>query len=78
MTKRKLFVLLACCLGLGLLLFTAAAHAQPKVGDKVGNLKFDKPMNEADMKYLGLEKMGPFTLKDVKGKYVLVDVFSTT
>ncbi len=78
MTKRNFFVILACCLGLSLLLFTAAAKAQPKVGDMVGNLKFGKPMSEADVKYLGLNKMGPFTLKDIKAKYVLVDVFSTT
>jgi hypothetical protein len=75
--KRKFFVILACCLGLSLLL-AGTALAQPKVGDNVGNLKFDKPMSEGDMKYLGLGKMAPFTLKDIKAKYVLVDVFSTT
>ena len=78
MTKRKFYVILACCLSLGIVLLTGAALAQPKVGDKVGNLKFDKPMSEADMKYLGLDKMAPFTLKDIKAKYVMVDVFSTT
>lgn len=77
MTKRKFLMIVACCLGLSLLL-AGAALAQPKVGDKVGNLKFGKPMNEADMKYLGLDKMDPFTLKDIKAKYIMVDVFSTT
>jgi peroxiredoxin len=76
MTKKKFFVILTCCLGLSLLL-AAAAAAQPKVGDKVGNLQVNKPMNEADMKYLGLDKMGPFTLKDIKADYVLLDAFST-
>jgi len=52
--------------------------AIPKVGDKVGNLEFSKLLNDADMKYLGLDKMAPFTLKDVKADYVLVDAFSTT
>jgi len=77
MVKRKFLVILACCLGLSLLL-AGAALAQPKVGEKVGNLQFGKPMNDADVKYLGLDKMAPFTLKDIKAKYVLVDVFSTT
>src|SRR4030067_1359006 len=76
MTKRKFLVILTCCLGLSLLV-AAAAQAQPKVGDNVGNLEFSKPMSEADMKYLGLGKMDPFTLKDVKADYVLVDAFST-
>ena len=76
MTKRNFLVIFTCCLGLSLLL-AAAAYAQPKVGDNVGNLEFSKPMSEADMKYLGLGKMDPFTLKDVKADYVLVDAFST-
>ncbi len=77
MTKCK-FRFLAYFLVLSMLLLGGVVLAQPKVGDRVGNLKFGQPMNEADMKYLGLTKMAPFTLKDVKAKYVLVDVFSTT
>lgn len=77
MTKRKISALLACCLGLSLLFFVVPALAQPKVGDNVGNLQFSPPMNEGDMKYLGLDKMGPFTLKDLKADFVLVDAFST-
>jgi peroxiredoxin len=78
MTKKRFSVLLACCLGLSLLLSGVPALAQPKVGDSVGNLQFSQPMSEADMKYLGLDKMGPFTLKDIKADYVLVDAFQTT
>lgn len=77
MAKRKI-LFATCCLALVILLFGGIALAQPKVGDKVGNLKFGQPMSEADAKYLGLAKVAPFTLKDVKAKYVLVDVFSTT
>lgn len=71
-------MILGCCVALSLLLFAATAGAQPKVGDKVGDLKFNKPLSEADQKYLGLAKMGPFTLKDVKADYIMVDVFSVT
>ncbi len=78
MRKEKICLIMACCLSLGLWLLAGPALAQPKVGDKVPNLKFGKPMSQADIKYLGLEKMAPFTLKDVQAKYVLVDVFSTT
>lgn len=77
MAKRK-FLILSGCLALIMLLIVGPALAQPRVGDKVGNLKFGQPMSEADAKYLGLAKVAPFTLKDVKAKYVLVDVFSTT
>jgi|UniRef100_A0A7C3Z0Q9 thiol-disulfide isomerase/thioredoxin len=77
MAKRKIPVFL-WCFGFIWVLAAGSVWAQPKVGDKIGNLKFSQPVNETDMQYLGLSKMAPFTLKDVKAKYVLVDVFSTT
>jgi peroxiredoxin len=55
----------------------AAADVEPKVGQQV-NYKFGKPMSDADVKYLGLEKAGEFTVKDVKAPYLLVEQFSTT
>lgn len=60
-----------------MLLLAGAALAQPKVGDNVGNLKFNAPLDEEGAKYLGLAKAAPFTLKDIKADYVLVDVFNT-
>jgi peroxiredoxin len=77
MSKRKFSVIIMSCLCLSLLLGVGAALAQPKVGDTVGNLQFNQPMSEADMQYLGLDKMAPFTLRDIKADYVLVDVFNT-
>lgn len=76
MVKRRFLVILACCSGLSLLL-TGAALAQPKVGDNVGNLKFNAPLTEEGVKYLGLAKSASFTLTDIKADYVMVDVFST-
>jgi peroxiredoxin len=55
----------------------AAEDVEPKVGQTV-NYKFGKPLSEADVKYLGLEKAGEFTVKDVKAPYLLVEQFSTT
>jgi peroxiredoxin len=76
MLKKKVLVILSCFFGLTLLL-AGAALAQPKVGDNVGNLKFNAPLDEEGAKYLGLAKAASFTLKDIKGDFVLVDVFST-
>lgn len=71
---------LAGCLAF-LFFFSAialAAEAEPKVGQQVTSPKFAKPMSDEDAKYLGLEKAGEFTLKDIKAPYVLVEQFSTT
>jgi peroxiredoxin len=67
--------LLAALLLLGSV--AAAEDVEPKVGQTV-NYKFGKPLSEADVKYLGLEKAGEFTVKDVKAPYLLVEQFSTT
>jgi thiol-disulfide isomerase/thioredoxin len=76
MGKRKVLVIFSGFFVLSLLI-TGVALAQPKVGDNVGNLKFNTPLTEEGAKYLGLAKAAPFTLKDIKADYVLVDVFST-
>jgi len=64
------FVFFLCAISL-------AAEAEPKVGNNVGNPKFTKPMSDEDAKYLGLDKAGDFSLKDVKAPFVLVEQFST-
>jgi hypothetical protein len=80
MIKNKVLVL-GCCLAL-LLCFGAAslalaAEAEPKVGQVVGDAKFASPIAPEDSTYLGLAKPGPFSLKDVKAPYVLVEQFNT-
>jgi thiol-disulfide isomerase/thioredoxin len=35
-------------------------------------------MSPEDQKYLGLDKEGPFSLKDIKADYLVVESFSTT
>ncbi|MEW6657272.1 MAG: hypothetical protein AB1424_01300 [Thermodesulfobacteriota bacterium] len=68
------------CLAL-IFLFCAAslaAEAEPAVGQSVGNPKFHKPLSDEDAKYLGLDKPGEFTLKDIKAPYVLVEQMNNT
>jgi peroxiredoxin len=76
--KSKVLVLgsfLALVLFLGSV--ATAADVEPKMGQQV-NYKFGKPMSDDDAKYLGLEKAGEFTVKDVKAPYLLVEQMSTT
>jgi hypothetical protein len=80
MTRNKILVLGVC---LSMLVFfgmvsAAAAEAEPKVGQVVGNVKFPAPMSDEDAKSLGLTKAAEFTLKDVKAPYVLVESMNTT
>ncbi len=80
MNRRSRVLALVGCLAF-IFFFCAiamAAEAEPKVGQQVGKMKFAKPMSDEDAKYLGLEKAGEFTLKDIKAPYVLVEQFSTT
>jgi len=81
MNSTKKGLALGCCLAL-LLFFCAspllAAEAEPTVGQVLGPVTFAAPMSAADATYLGLAKPGPFTLKDVKSPYVLVEQFNTS
>ena len=65
-------------LGLALLLVFSGslAAAALKVGYQAGNLKFAKTMAETDQRYLGLKTPGPYTLKDIQAKYVLIEVLN--
>jgi thiol-disulfide isomerase/thioredoxin len=81
MNSSKKGLALGCCLAL--LLFCCAspllaAEVEPQVGTVLGPVTFAAPMNAADAAYLGLAKPEPFTLKDVKSPYVLVEQFNTT
>lgn len=57
--------------------YAGSAAAEPKVGNNVGNLQFSGTLTPKDRQYLGLSGPGKFTLMDVKGQYLLVEVFST-
>ncbi len=74
-------ITLVCCLAL-VLVFCASpllgAEAEPKVGQVLGPVKFAAPLSADEGKYLGLAKQGPFTIKDVKSPYILIEQFSTT
>jgi peroxiredoxin len=74
--KRKLRAL-ALLAGLGwVFLLTFPAGAELQVGQRFANLKFTGASSLADRAYLGLERPGEFTLRDIKARYVLVQIFS--
>lgn len=79
---RNKFVVLGCSLAIilifGIVSLAAAAEAEPKVGQMVPIVKLDAPITPEGAKYLGLPKQEPFTIKDVKSPYVLVEQFNTS
>lgn len=81
MNSSKKGLALGCCLAL-LLFFCAspllATEVEPTVGTVLGPVTFAAPLSAADAAYLGLAKPEPFTLKDVKSPYVLVEQFNTS
>lgn len=81
MMRNKVLVL-SCCLTmivfLGAASLAGAAEKEPVVGQMVSNVKFNAPITEEGAKYLGLAKAAPFTLKDVKAPFVLVEQFNTS
>jgi thiol-disulfide isomerase/thioredoxin len=79
---RNKFVALSCSLALififGMVSLAAAVEAEPKVGQMVPLVKLNAPITPEGAKYLGLSKDAPFTIKDVKAPYVLVEQFNTS
>jgi len=79
---RKKVLVLGCCLALlsflGAVSLAGAAEKEPVVGQTVPEVKFSGTVTPEGSTYLGLAKQGPFTLKDVKAPYVLVEQFSTS
>ncbi len=69
---------LAVCLTLILAFQAKGSAAVVKVGQGVGNLKFNPPLSAADQQYLGLGKSGEFTLGDLKAPYVLLEILRTS
>jgi peroxiredoxin len=80
MTLRKKALILGCCLVLVCFCsaLALAEETEPKVGQSIGSYQFPKPATPEDAKYLGLAKDAPFSLKDVKAPYVLVEQFNTS
>jgi thiol-disulfide isomerase/thioredoxin len=80
MRRTSKVLALVCCLALILVYGAAAlgAEAEPQVGQVLGSVKFQAPLSPEDAKYLGLAKPEPFTIKDVKSPYVLVEQFNTS
>ncbi|MFZ5449778.1 MAG: TlpA family protein disulfide reductase [Thermodesulfobacteriota bacterium] len=80
--NRNKFMVLSCCLALVFLLgsvsMVAGAEAEPKVGQMVPDVKFSGTITPEGSTYLGLAKQGPFSLKDVKAPYILVEQFNTS
>ena len=69
-------VLAAICLTLCLAFQPPAARADLEVGQRFPNLTFSGTLSAADRAYLGLTRPGPFTLKDIQARYVLMEIFS--
>jgi peroxiredoxin len=76
MQRKTALLALAGCLTI-LLAINSLALAGP-APQKIAQLKFSGALSEADQKYLGLEKPGPFTLQDIKAPHVLLEIMRTT
>jgi thiol-disulfide isomerase/thioredoxin len=79
MMRNKVLVL-SCCLAV-LVCFGAVtwanAEAEPVVGQTVPSVKFSGTITPDGSKYLGLAKQGPFSWKDIKAPYLVIEQFST-
>jgi len=55
-----------------------AAFAADKVnvGPNLPAIKFEKPSSVEDQNSLGLSKMEPFTLSQIQGKMVIIEIMS--
>jgi len=80
MKRKNLVWILGTCLAVMLLCYgiAGATEKEPVVGYNAGNVAFSAPLSAKDATYLGLAKPAPFTLKDIKADYVLVESFNTT
>jgi hypothetical protein len=80
MKRKTLFLVLGTCLAVLLLCHGAllAAEKEPAVGHQAGNVAFSAPISAGDATYLGLASPAPFTLKDIKADFVMVETMNTT
>jgi thiol-disulfide isomerase/thioredoxin len=79
MKLRNKGLVLGFCLAL-ILVFCAApllaGEKEPVVGQVLGPVTFAAPLSAEDAQYLGLAKPAPFTIKDVKSPYILIEQFN--
>jgi thiol-disulfide isomerase/thioredoxin len=61
-----------------LFFLTLPAGADLAVGQRFPDLTFSGTLSEADRDYLGLVQPGPFKLKNIQARYVLLDIFSNS
>jgi peroxiredoxin len=76
MHRKPALLALAGCLTIWLALASWSMAGPPR--GSLAHLKFAGTIEEADQKYLGLEKPGAFTLQDIKAPYVLIEIMRTT
>ncbi len=81
MMRHKVLVLI-CSLALlflfGAVSLAGAQEKEPVVGQTVKNVHFPPTITAEGSKYLGLAKQGPFSLRDIKAPYVVVEQFNTS
>lgn len=76
MNRKRILLFLGLGLALILACTSILAARQLAVGCQVDNLKFSKTLSPADQSYLGLKSSGPFGLRDIKARYVLIEVLN--
>jgi hypothetical protein len=76
MHRKTARMALAGCVAIWLAMGSWSSAAPPQ--KKIADLTFSGALSEADQKYLGLEKPGPFTLQDIKAPYVLIEITRST
>lgn len=65
-----------CIIAICLILDIVPVRADLAVGQRFAALTFSGTLAAEDRAYLGLTRPGPFTLKDIQARYVLLEIFS--
>ncbi|MCL4500997.1 MAG: TlpA family protein disulfide reductase [Deltaproteobacteria bacterium] len=73
--KNKIVLFMAAMI-MAVSFFTGPAKADLAVGQRFHDLTFSGTLSAADRDYLGLVQPGPFKLKDIQARYVLLNIFS--
>jgi hypothetical protein len=73
MTKAKVLVAAALVFFGGAVAFAAE---KVNVGPNLPPITFEKPPSVEVQNYLGLSKMEPFTLSQLQGKMVIIEIMS--
>jgi hypothetical protein len=73
MSKAKVLLAVALVFVLAVAVFAAD---KVNVPPNLPAIKFEKPPSAEAQNYLGLSKMEPFTLSQIQGKMVLIEIMS--